>query len=203
MINQVTLVGRLTKDPELRVTTDGTPVSHVTLAVNRHFRNQNGEVDADFVQCTLWKKAAENTAQYCRKGALVGITGRLQTRQYDNKEGKRVYVTEVVTETIRFLSRPTQVQGQSQASVQVQGQSQSQNDSQGRVQVQGQGQSLVNVQNDSQGQDQMYARNQGQGQTQGSVQGQTHVQTFAESEITVRNVEPPVLKKELVVELPF
>jgi single-strand DNA-binding protein len=169
MINQVTLVGRLTRDPELRVTTDGTPVSHVTLAVNRHFRNQNGEVDADFVQCTLWKKAAENTAQYCRKGALVGITGRLQTRQYDNKEGKRVYVTEVVTETIRFLSKPTQVQAQ------VQGKPQGL--------VQGQGQS--------------------QGQNHGPAQGQTHVQTFAESEITVRNGEPPVLKKELVVDLPF
>ncbi|OLS41135.1 single-stranded DNA-binding protein [Bacillus sp. MRMR6] len=176
MINQVTLVGRLTKDPELRVTTDGTPVSHVTLAVNRHFRNQNGEVDADFVQCTLWKKAAENTAQYCRKGALVGITGRLQTRQYDNKEGKRVFVTEVVTETIRFLSKPTQVQGQQpQPQVQVQGQSQSQ----------------------------AQAQNYSQGQAQGSVQGQAHVQTFAESEIPLRNVEPPVLKKELVVDLPF
>ncbi|MEW9053387.1 MAG: single-stranded DNA-binding protein [Neobacillus sp.] len=189
MINQVTLVGRLTRDPELRVTTDGTPVSHVTLAVNRHFRNQNGEVDADFVQCTLWKKAAENTAQYCRKGALVGITGRLQTRQYDNKEGKRVYVTEVVTETIRFLSKPTQVQAQ------VQGKPQGL--------VQGQGQPQAQVQNYSQGQDQMYPRDLGQGQNHGPAQGQTHVQTFAESEITVRNGEPPVLKKELVVDLPF
>jgi single-strand DNA-binding protein len=104
MINQVTLVGRLTKDPELKLTTEGTPVAHVTMAVSRHFRNQNGEIDADFVNCTLWRKAAENTCQYCRKGAVVGITGHLQTRNYDNKEGKRVYVTEVVVETIRFLS---------------------------------------------------------------------------------------------------
>lgn len=103
MINQVTLVGRLTRDPELKMTTEGTPVAHVTLAVNRHFRNHNGEIDADFVQCTLWRKAAENTVQYCRKGSVVGITGRLQTRNYENKDGKRVYVTEVVAETVRFL----------------------------------------------------------------------------------------------------
>lgn len=104
MINQVTLVGRLTKDPELKKTPEGNSVAHVTLAVSRHFRNQNGEIEADFVQCALWRKAAENTCQYCRKGSVVGITGRLQTRHYDNKEGKRVYVTEVVVETIRFLS---------------------------------------------------------------------------------------------------
>lgn len=104
MINQVTLVGRLTRDPEMKVTAEGTQVVNVTLAVNRHYRNQNGEIDADFVQCTLWRKAAENTVQYCRKGSVVGITGRLHTRNYDNKEGKRVYVTEVVAETIRFLS---------------------------------------------------------------------------------------------------
>ena len=104
MINQVTLVGRLTRDPELRRTPDGLPVTTVTLAVSRQFRNQHGEIEADFVQCTLWKKYAENTAQYCRKGSVVGVTGRLQTRHYDNKEGKRVYVTEVVAESIRFLS---------------------------------------------------------------------------------------------------
>jgi single-strand DNA-binding protein len=103
MINQVTLVGRLTRDPELRKTTDGLPVTTVTLAVSRQFRNQHGEIEADFVQCTIWKKAAENTVQYCRKGSVVGVTGRLHTRHYDNKEGKRVYITEVVAESIRFL----------------------------------------------------------------------------------------------------
>ena len=108
MINQVTLVGRLTRDPELRRTTDGLPVTSVTLAVSRQFRNQHGEIEADFVNCTLWKKAAENTVQYCRKGSVVGVTGRLHTRHYDNKEGKRVYVTEVVAESIRFLGvKPT------------------------------------------------------------------------------------------------
>jgi single-strand DNA-binding protein len=103
MINQVTLVGRLTKDPDLRITQEGTSVTNVTVAVNRPFRNQLGEIGADFVQCTLWKRMAENTAQYCRKGSLVGITGRIQTRYYDNQEGKRVYVTEVVAETVKFL----------------------------------------------------------------------------------------------------
>jgi single stranded DNA-binding protein len=104
MINQVTLVGRLTKDPELRTTTDGTYVAHITLAVNRNFRNHNGEIDTDFVQCTLWRKAAENTHHYCRKGAVIGITGRLQTRNYEGRDGKKVYVTEVVAESVRFLS---------------------------------------------------------------------------------------------------
>ncbi|MBS4212658.1 single-stranded DNA-binding protein [Neobacillus rhizophilus] len=111
MINQVTLVGRLTRDPELNQTTEGTPVSHITLAVNRNFRNHNGEFDTDFVQCTLWRNAAENTYKYCRKGAVVGITGRLQTRHYDGRDGKRVYVTEVVAETIRFLSTKPQGAG--------------------------------------------------------------------------------------------
>ncbi|EKN66508.1 single-strand binding protein [Neobacillus bataviensis LMG 21833] len=107
MINQVTLVGRLTRDPELKKTPDGTAVSQIMLAVNRHFRNHNGEIETDFVPCTLWRKAAENTCTYCRKGSVIGITGRLQTRHYDNKEGKRVYVTEVVAETVRFLgSKP-------------------------------------------------------------------------------------------------
>lgn len=120
MINQVTLVGRLTRDPELRKTSDGLPVTTVTLAVNRQFRNQHGEIEADFVQCTIWKKAAENTVQYCRKGSVVGVTGRLQTRHYDNREGKRVYVTEVVAESIRFLgAKPNYTPAESPAPVTV------------------------------------------------------------------------------------
>ena len=104
MINQVTIVGRLTRDPELKATTEGTPVAHVTLAVNRQFRNQKGEIEADFISCTLWRKAAQNTAQYCKKGSVLGITGRIQTRHYDTPEGKRVYITEVIADTVRFLS---------------------------------------------------------------------------------------------------
>lgn len=105
MINQVTLVGRLTKDPDLRVTPEGTPVVNVTLAVNRQFKNHNGEYETDFVQCTLWRKTAENTASYCRKGSVIGITGKIHTRNYTNQEGKKVYVTEVVAESVQFLSR--------------------------------------------------------------------------------------------------
>lgn len=105
MINQVILVGRLTRDPEVKITTDGTPVAHVTLAVNRNYRNQSGDLETDFVQCILWRKSAENTAQYCKKGSVVGVTGRIQTRHYDNQEGKRIYVTEVIAETVRFLSK--------------------------------------------------------------------------------------------------
>lgn len=109
MINQVTLVGRLTRNPDLRVTSDGLSVAQITLAVNRNFRNQHGGYDADFVQCKLWRKAAENTAKYCHKGSLVGVTGRIQTSNYTNQEGRRVYVTEVVAETIRFLgTKPTE-----------------------------------------------------------------------------------------------
>jgi single-strand DNA-binding protein len=103
MINQVVLVGRLTKDPELRFTPEGRAVSNVILAVNRNYRNGEGEFDADFVQCTVWRKMAENLVQYCKKGSLIGITGRLQTRNYENQEGKKVYVTEVVAEGLKFV----------------------------------------------------------------------------------------------------
>jgi len=103
MINQVTLVGRLTRDPELRYTPDGHAVSNITIALNRPFKNSSGEYISDFVQCTLWKRTAENTAQYCQKGSIVGITGRIQTRHYDDQDGKRVYVTEVIAENVKFM----------------------------------------------------------------------------------------------------
>ncbi|MBS4218932.1 single-stranded DNA-binding protein [Bacillus sp. FJAT-49711] len=103
MINQVTLVGRLTKEPVLRYTVEGTPVLNITLALNRHYRNAKGDFDADFVLCTLWNKAAENTAKYCSKGSLVGIVGRIQTRNYDGTDGKKVYVTEVIADTVKFM----------------------------------------------------------------------------------------------------
>lgn len=103
MINQVTLVGRLTKDPELRYTAEGKAVSNVTIAVNRPFKNKEGEYEADFVQCTLWKKTAENTVQYCRRGSIIGITGRIQTRNYENQDHKKVYVTEVIAEMVQFV----------------------------------------------------------------------------------------------------
>ena len=103
VINHVTLVGRLTKDPELRYTQEGAAVANVTLAVSRNFRNAAGEIETDFVNCSLWRKTAENTANYCRKGSVVGVSGRIQSRNYENQEGRRVYVTEVVAESVKFL----------------------------------------------------------------------------------------------------
>ncbi|MBD1382635.1 single-stranded DNA-binding protein [Metabacillus arenae] len=103
MINNVTLVGRLTKDPEIRYTAEGLPLANITLAVSRQFRNSAGEIETDFVNCTLWRKTAENTSNYCRKGSVVGVSGRIQTRNYENSEGKRIYVTEVVADSVRFM----------------------------------------------------------------------------------------------------
>ena len=103
MINNTTLAGRLTKDSDLRYTSDGTAVGTFTLAVNRQFTNQAGEREADFINCVIWRKNAENFANFTRKGSLVGITGRIQTRNYENKEGQRVYVTEVVADNFTLL----------------------------------------------------------------------------------------------------
>ena len=103
MINRVVLIGRLTKDPELRYTPNGVAVATFTLAVNRIFANQNGEREADFISCQVWRKTAENVANYLRKGSLIGIEGRIQTRNYENQEGKRVYVTEVIADSVQFL----------------------------------------------------------------------------------------------------
>lgn len=114
MINNVTLVGRLTKDPELRYTANGTGVATFTLAINRNFTNQAGEREADFVQCVIWRKPAETLANYARKGTLLGVTGRIHTRSYDNQQGQRVYVTEVVAENFQLLeSKATSEQRQS------------------------------------------------------------------------------------------
>lgn len=103
MINNVVLVGRLTKDADLRYTSNGTAVATFSLAVNRQFTNQKGERDADFINCVIWRKSAESFANFTRKGALVGVEGRIQTRSYDNQQGQRVYVTEVVVETFSLL----------------------------------------------------------------------------------------------------
>lgn len=114
MINNVTLVGRLTKDPDLRYTANGTGVATFTLAINRNFTNQAGEREADFVQCVIWRKPAETLANYARKGTLLGVTGRIQTRSYENQQGQRVYVTEVVAENFQLLeSKATSEQRQS------------------------------------------------------------------------------------------
>lgn len=104
MINRVVLVGRLTRDPELRYTPSGVAVATFTLAVNRQFNNAQGEREADFINIVAWRQLAELCANYLKKGSQAGLEGRLQTRSYDNKEGKRVYVTEVVADNVEFLS---------------------------------------------------------------------------------------------------
>ncbi|WCG35610.1 single-stranded DNA-binding protein [Companilactobacillus farciminis] len=103
MINRVVLVGRLTRDPELRYTANGAAVASFTVAVNRQFTNSQGEREADFINCVIWRKAAENFSNFTNKGSLVGIDGRLQTRNYENQQGQRVYVTEVVVENFSLL----------------------------------------------------------------------------------------------------
>lgn len=103
MINRVILVGRLTKDPELRYTPNGVAVATFTLAVNRTFSNQQGEREADFINCVVWRKQAENVANFLKKGSLAGVDGRIQTRNYEGQDGKRVYVTEIVAESVQFL----------------------------------------------------------------------------------------------------
>ena len=104
MLNRVVLVGRLTRDPELRYTPGGgKAVANFNIAVNRPFTNQNGEREADFINCVIWGKPAENLANYQKKGNLIGVDGRIQTRSYENNEGKRVYVTEVIADQVAFL----------------------------------------------------------------------------------------------------
>ncbi|HDR3202990.1 TPA: single-stranded DNA-binding protein [Staphylococcus aureus] len=103
MLNRTVLVGRLTKDPELRSTPNGVNVGTFTLAVNRTFTNAQGERETDFINVVVFKKQAENVKNYLSKGSLAGVDGRLQTRSYDNKDGKRVFVTEVVADSVQFL----------------------------------------------------------------------------------------------------
>lgn len=103
MINNLTLVGRLTKDPDLKYTGNGTAVATFTLAVNRNFTNQSGEREADFISCVIWRKPAETLANYAKKGVLIGVTGRIQTRSYDNQQGQKVYVTEVIADNFQLL----------------------------------------------------------------------------------------------------
>ncbi|MDQ0158829.1 single-strand DNA-binding protein [Alkalibacillus salilacus] len=112
MLNRSVLVGRLTKDPDLRYTQSGTAVANFTLAVNRPFRNQDGEQEADFINCVIWRKPAENLANYMGKGSMVGVDGRIATRSYDNQEGKRIFITEVVAESVQFLESKQSNQNQ-------------------------------------------------------------------------------------------
>lgn len=103
MLNRVILIGRLTRDPELRYTPSGVAVTQFTLACDRPFTNANGEREADFIPIVTWRQLAETCANYLRKGRLTAVEGRMQVRNYENNEGRRVYVTEVVADNVRFL----------------------------------------------------------------------------------------------------
>jgi single-strand DNA-binding protein len=102
-MNKVVLIGRLTKDPDLRYTSSNVPAASFTIAVNRPFQNQSGVREADFINVVIWRKQAENVKKYITKGSLVAVEGRIQTRNYDDKDGKKVYVTEVVADNVQFL----------------------------------------------------------------------------------------------------
>jgi single-strand DNA-binding protein len=104
VLNRIVLIGRLTKDPELRYTPNGNAVATFTLAVDRNWKNAQGERETDFINIVVWQKQAENVANYLSKGKLAAVDGRLQIRSYDDKEGQRRWITEVVADTVRFLS---------------------------------------------------------------------------------------------------
>lgn len=105
MINNVTLIGRLTRAAELRYTPNNIATAQFNIACNRNFKNANGEYDADFINCVMWREQAERFCNWTKKGMLVGITGRIQTRSYEGNDGKRVYVTEVVAENFQVLEK--------------------------------------------------------------------------------------------------
>lgn len=121
MMNRVVLVGRLTRDPDLRYTASGVAVANFNIAVNRPFTNQQGGRDADFINCVVWRRPAENLANYMKKGNLIGVDGRIQTRSFENKEGQMVYVTEVVADSVQFLESRNASQGQGQGRPEGQG----------------------------------------------------------------------------------
>lgn len=117
MINRVCLTGRMTRDPELRRTNTGVAVTSFTLAVNRSFQSADGQ-DADYIPCVVWNKIAENVEKYCSKGSLVGVEGRLRSRNYDNTQGQKVFVVEVVCDNVQFLeTRATRERTQQQPQV--------------------------------------------------------------------------------------
>jgi len=111
IMNNVSLVGRLTKEPELKYTQNGVAVCNFTLAINRPFKNANGENEADFIMVQVWRKSAENAANFLKKGSQAAVNGRINTRHYENDKGDRVYVTEVVADFVQFLDPKPQGQG--------------------------------------------------------------------------------------------
>ena len=113
MLNQVVLVGRLVKTPELKLTENGKKISRITLAVPRNYKNMDGEYDTDFLDCTLWTNVAENTSEYCQTGDMLGIKGRVQTRIIENDDGTRKKKTEIIAERVTFLAQADNNKNQS------------------------------------------------------------------------------------------
>ena len=107
MLNQAVLVGRLVQEPELNKTEKGN-VTNITLAVPRSYKNSDGEYDTDFIRCTLWQVIAENTVEYCKKGDLVGIKGRIQSSNYEDKDGNKRYAVEIIVDKVTFLASKKQ-----------------------------------------------------------------------------------------------
>ena len=105
MLNQVVLVGRLVKTPELRLTDNGKKTSTITLAVPRNYKNMSGQYETDFLECTLWTNVAENTSEYCQTGDMLGVKGRIQTRVIQTDDGKRKKKTEIIAERVTFLAQ--------------------------------------------------------------------------------------------------
>lgn len=105
MLNKVVLIGRLTKDPEIKYIPSGAAVTNFTLAVNRNFTNQQGDREADFIPIVVWRRQAENCAKYLAKGRLAAVSGRIQTRSYDTQDGQRRYITEIIADDVQFLDR--------------------------------------------------------------------------------------------------
>lgn len=104
MLNQVVLVGRIVKTPELKVTESGKKMAIVTLAVPRSYKNASGEYDTDFLECTLWTNVAENTSEYCQTGDMIGVKGRIQSRIIQNDDGVKKKKTEIIAEKVTFLA---------------------------------------------------------------------------------------------------
>lgn len=115
MVNQVVLIGRITRDLEMRSTSTGKEVMNFTIAVNRNYKNQSGEYDADFIGCIAFNQSARFMSSYMQKGQLISVTGRIQTRNYDNNSGQRVYVTEVIADSVNSLERRENTQNNYQS----------------------------------------------------------------------------------------
>ena len=117
MINNVCLVGRLTRPVDLRYTQNGTAFGSFSMAIDRNYKKESGEKETDFINCVIWRKPAVNLSNFTKKGSLLGIEGKLQSRSYENKEGQKVYVTEVLVENFSLLESKAVTEGRQQASI--------------------------------------------------------------------------------------